>query len=78
MVTLASLVLARNDEALRQLRVAERADPLSPVVQRSLADVLIALGRYNEAAEYCLKLPKSVDGRNRFLARRRIGQSRMG
>jgi TolB-like protein/Tfp pilus assembly protein PilF len=71
-------VLGRNDEALRQLRIAERADPLSALVQRSLADGLIAVGRYDEAAQHCLKLPKSVDGRNRFLARCRLGQGRIG
>jgi tetratricopeptide (TPR) repeat protein len=71
-------VLDRNDEALQQLRVAERADPLSVMVQRSLADILRAVGRYDEAAEYCLKLPKNVDGRSRYLARSRLGQGRIG
>jgi len=71
-------VLGRNDEALQQLRVAERTDPLSAVVQRALADILIVAGRYDEAAEYCLKLPGNTDGRSRYLARSRLGQGRVG
>jgi len=71
-------VLGRNDEALQQLRVAERTDPLSAVVQRALADILIVAGRYDEAAEYCLKLPGNADGRSRYLARSRLGQGRVG
>jgi len=70
-------VLGRNDEALQQLRVAERTDPLSAVVQRALADILIVAGRYDEAAEYCLKLPGNADGRSRYLARSRLGQGRI-
>lgn len=71
-------VLGRNDEALQQLRIAERTDPLSAVVQRALADILIVAGRYDEAAEYCLKLPGNSDGRSRYLARSRLGQGRIG
>ena len=33
-------VLGRNEEALRQLRIAEKIDPLSPDVQSRLAVVL--------------------------------------
>ena len=49
--------LGRIEEALQQLRVAEKADPLSPEVHYHLSSVLHAAGRYNESASYCEKLP---------------------
>ena len=51
------LPLGRIEEALQQLRVAEKADPLSPEVHYDLAYVLTSAGRYDEAASYCEKLP---------------------
>jgi adenylate cyclase len=45
--------LGRIDEALRQMRLAEKADPLSPNIQQGLAAVLISAGRYEEAAAHC-------------------------
>jgi tetratricopeptide (TPR) repeat protein len=65
-------VLGRYTEALRQLRAAERADPLSANVRLTTALVLIAANRYDEAAEYCERLP----ARSRCLARVRAGQGR--
>jgi tetratricopeptide (TPR) repeat protein len=50
-------VLGRHAEALQHLRVAERADPLSTEVRRTLALVLISVGRYDEAADHCRQLP---------------------
>jgi tetratricopeptide (TPR) repeat protein len=47
--------LGRTDEALRQLHVAEKTDPLSPAVHFELAYVLRSAGRYDEAAGYCQK-----------------------
>jgi TolB-like protein/DNA-binding winged helix-turn-helix (wHTH) protein/Tfp pilus assembly protein PilF len=69
-------VLGRNDEALQQSRVAEKLDPLSPEVHRSLAWALILAGRYEEAAEYSLKLPADYPTKWMILARARLGQGR--
>jgi TolB-like protein/DNA-binding winged helix-turn-helix (wHTH) protein/predicted Zn-dependent protease len=69
-------VLGRNDEALQQLRVAEKLDPLSPLVHRSLAYALIDVGRYEEAAQYCLKFPADHSTKWMTLARVRLGQGR--
>jgi TolB-like protein/Flp pilus assembly protein TadD len=70
-------VLGRKDEALQQLNAAEKADPLSPDVQWSLAEALIAVGRYNEAAKHCLRMTNDAPKR-RVLARIRLGQGRPG
>ena len=45
-------VEGRLDEALTELRLAKRTDPLSPRIRRTLAMVLTYGGRYDEAAEY--------------------------
>jgi TolB-like protein/DNA-binding winged helix-turn-helix (wHTH) protein/Tfp pilus assembly protein PilF len=70
------LVLARIDEALQQLRVAEKADPLSPQMHNSLANVLISAGRYDEAAGHCQKLPAGQPAKSQCLGRARLGQGR--
>jgi TolB-like protein len=44
-------VQGRKEEALHQLRIAEKNDPLSPEVQSGLALVLISTGQYDEASE---------------------------
>jgi Tfp pilus assembly protein PilF len=67
-------VLGRVDEALQQLRLAEKADPLSPVVRADLALVLLSAGRYDDAAGYSLKLVPDDALRNICLARARLGQ----
>ncbi len=67
--------LGRNEEALRQLRAAERVDPLSPEVHASLALVLLSTGRYDEAAAHCAKISADND---KCLARARLGQGRIG
>jgi TolB-like protein/Tfp pilus assembly protein PilF len=69
-------VLGRNQEALAQLRVAEKVDPLAAGVKASLAEALFLAGRYEEAAEYCMKLPADRDVKSRTLARVRLGQGR--
>jgi TolB-like protein/DNA-binding winged helix-turn-helix (wHTH) protein/Tfp pilus assembly protein PilF len=69
-------MFGRNDEALQQLRVAEKLDPLSPLVHRSLAYALIDVGRYEEAAQYCLKFPADHKTKWMTLARVRLGQGR--
>lgn len=71
-------VLGRNQEALQQLRIAERMDPLSPEVQSALAFVLISTGRYDEALGHCLKMSTRDLLRGRCLARAMIGEGRLG
>src|SRR5207244_3759947 len=44
------LALGRVEEAIHQMRVAEKIDPLVPEVQSVLAYLLISAGRYDEAA----------------------------
>lgn len=60
------------DEALTEMRLAKRADPLSPRIHRTLAMVLIYVARYDEAAEYCESAPAAVE----CLAMVRDGQGR--
>jgi TolB-like protein/Tfp pilus assembly protein PilF len=71
------LPLGRIDEGLQQLRVAEKTDPLSPVVQYELAYLLISAGRHDEAANYCLKLPADFAYKTYCLGRARLGQGRV-
>jgi TolB-like protein len=49
--------LNRTAEAIEQLRLAERADPLSPDIQRALAYVLPSAGLYEEAARHGERIP---------------------
>jgi len=70
------LALGRTDEALRQLRVAEKTDPLSPEVHRYLAFGLISVGRYDEAAGHCEKLTGHTA--SECMGRARLGQGRIG
>ena len=51
-------VEGRLDEALTELRLAKRTDPLSPRIHRTLAMVLTYVGRYDEAAEYLRQPPQ--------------------
>jgi tetratricopeptide (TPR) repeat protein len=72
------LVLGRIEEALRELRIAEKVDPLSPEVHYSLAYALIIAGRYDEAADHCEKLPTDYPDTIQCLGRARLGQGRTG
>jgi TolB-like protein len=47
------LPLARTDEAVTQLRLAAKSDPLAPDVQNQMARVLFIAGRFDEAAAHC-------------------------
>jgi serine/threonine-protein kinase len=69
--------LGRVEEALHEVWIAERIDPLSPNVQAKLAYVLISAGRYDEADGHCQKLPGDFPGRSICLARARLGQGRI-
>ena len=68
--------LGRVEEALHQLRIAEKNDPLSPQLQFALGWLLISAGRYDEAARYCNKLPADHPNRNMCLGRALLGQGR--
>ncbi len=57
------LPLGRIEEALKQVRAAEKADPLSPEVQGWLAYVLTSAGQFDEAVSHCEKQP--ADFRNK-------------
>lgn len=63
------LPLGRVEEAVSQMRLAEKADPLSPFIQLRLADMLICAGRYDQAAGHC-----TADAE--CLGRARLGQGR--
>src|SRR5215472_312948 len=47
--------LGRNEEALAEMRLAERSDPLSAEVQRVLTHALFIAGRFDEAIRHCPK-----------------------
>jgi adenylate cyclase len=68
--------LGRVEETLGQLRIAEKNDPLSPLLQSNLAWVLISAGRHDEAARYCNKLPADYTDRSMCLGRALLGQGR--
>lgn len=70
--------LGRIEEALQQMRLAEKSDPLSPEVHDYLARSLISAGRYSEAADYCLKLPPDYPYKWMILARAWLAQGRTG
>ena len=62
--------LGRMEEAVRQARLAEKADPLSASIQARLGAVLISAGKFEEAAAHCIAAPECV-------ARVRLGQGRI-
>ncbi len=68
--------LGRIDEAVREMRAAERSDPLSPRAHAELADVLLSAGQYDEAAAQCEKLPADVVFTTYCLGRARTAQGR--
>lgn len=68
--------LGRVEEALLQLRIVEKNDPLSPQLQFVLGWALIAVGRNEEAAGYCNQLPADHPNRNMCLGRALLGQGR--
>jgi TolB-like protein/Tfp pilus assembly protein PilF len=70
--------LGRIDEALRQLRLAEKADPLAPPIHNVRAFVLMSVGRYDEAAGDCEKLPADSSFKSNCLGQARLLQGRFG
>jgi serine/threonine-protein kinase len=71
------LPLGRIQEALRQLRTAERKDPLSPRIHSDLGYVLTSAGRFDEAAAECERLPSDFPFRSACLGRARYCQGRV-
>jgi len=70
--------LGRVEEAITQLRIAEKTDPLAPRIQDYLAYALIAARRYDEAFGHCEKLPADYRAKSTCLGRARLGQGRIG
>jgi tetratricopeptide (TPR) repeat protein len=71
------LPLGRIEEALKQLRVAEKADPLSPDVHYFLYYVLNSAGRYDEASGHCNQLPTDFWARAGCRSEAQIRQGRI-
>ena len=71
------LPLGRIDQAIQQLRIAEKNDPLSPFVQFWLGDALADAGRNEEAAGACEKLQPSSSSKEQCVlgARERQGRA---
>jgi TolB-like protein len=68
--------LGRVEEALNQLRIAEKNDPLSTRLQFDLGWLLISAGRYDEAARSCNRLPGDYPNRGMCLGRALLFQGR--
>src|SRR5215469_13825478 len=71
--------LGRIDEALHQMRLALKADPLSAFIQRRFALTLMSAGKYDEAAAYCRAQPTpapETDLSVECLGRARLGQGK--
>lgn len=71
------IVLGRTDAAVREIRLAEKADPLSPWLQYNVAYMLTSARRYDEAASHCEKLPADYRAKPECLGRARLGQGRI-
>jgi len=69
--------LGRVAEAIEQLRLAAKADPLAADVQSEFAFALIAAGRFEEAAALCEKLPPNGPRKHAWLAMAMIGRGRI-
>jgi TolB-like protein len=75
----------RIREALHEMRIAQRVDPLSAEVRSELAQVLLSAHLYDEAASQCEKLPEdcrcwpspSEPVKYECLGRARLGQGRV-
>ena len=68
--------LGRFDEAIRELRVAEKSDPLSAEVQDFLAFGFMLERRFSEAASHCANLPTDYRGRPECVGRALLAQGR--
>jgi TolB-like protein len=71
------MVLDRVDEALEQLRAAQKTDPLSAAARRLEVNVLIAARRYDQAIDRCRDLPVNDAFTLECLGRARLGQGKI-
>ena len=71
------LPLSRVEDAVREMRAAERADPLSSQVHISFGYTLLAAGRYNEAARQCEQASTNHPVKNECLGRARTEQGKL-
>jgi TolB-like protein len=71
------LPLGRVDEAVREMRAAERADPLSPEVHTFFGYALLAADRYDEAASQCEKASASDPVKKECVGRARTQQGKI-
>ena len=69
--------LGRTQEAVEQVRAAERSDPLSPDVQARLGIALILAGRFDEAIVHCENQPDDFWAKPQCFGRARLGQGRI-
>jgi adenylate cyclase len=70
-------VVGRNEEALGQLRIAQKADPLSPDVHLAMALTLTSIGQYEQAAAECRKMRVEDLLWKQCLARTKLGEGRI-
>jgi serine/threonine-protein kinase len=68
--------LGRFDEAIDELRIAEKSDPLSAEVQYFLAFGLMLERRYGEATSHCAKLPGENRTKPECMGRALLAQGR--
>jgi TolB-like protein len=68
--------LGRFDEAIGELRIAERSDPLSAELQQFLAFGLMLERRYAEAASHCANLPADYRNKPECMGRALLAQGR--
>jgi TolB-like protein/Flp pilus assembly protein TadD len=71
------LPLGRVEEALREMRAAERSDPLSSQVHIFFGYALLAAGRYAEAARECQQASGENPSKNECLGRARTQQGKI-
>jgi len=70
------LPLGRVDEAVREMRAAEKADPLSPAVHIFFGYVLLAAGRYEDAVQDCQQVSSDDAHKNECLGRARAQEGK--
>jgi len=70
------LPLGLVDQAVREMRAAERADPLSSAVHIFFGYALLAASRYDEAASQCEKASANNPVRNECIGRARTQQGK--